>query len=76
MIQSGNILIIFGMMEGEVFVNYGWMTREDIPRNVIHVRIHSSVRVIRDRAFSYQSRLEIVIVNKKLEEIGEQAFQL
>jgi hypothetical protein len=49
-----DILIMFGMMEEplEIFVNYGWMTREDNPRNVMHVRIHSSVRVIKDWAFS------------------------
>jgi hypothetical protein len=45
--MDGNILIIFGMMDGEVFVYYGWMMHKDIPWNVIHVRIHSTVRVIR-----------------------------
>ena len=52
------------------------MMHEDIPWNVIYARIYSSVRVILDLAFSYQSRLERVILNKELEEIGEYPFQL
>jgi hypothetical protein len=66
----------FVMMEGplEFFVYYGWMTRKDIPLDVMHVRIDLSVRAIKDWAFSHPMQLEIVILNEELEEIGELAF--
>jgi hypothetical protein len=56
------------------FVYYGWMERGDVPEDVTHVRIHSSVRRIKDKAFSESWDLRIVILNEELEEIGEEAF--
>ncbi len=55
-------------MEGplEFFIYYGWMMREDIPLDVMHIRIDSSVRVIKDWAFSHCMQLEIVILNEEL----------
>ncbi len=45
-----------------------------VPRVVNCVKIHSSVREIRDRAFWRSEQLRIVILNNGLEEIGENAF--
>ena len=55
------------------FVYHG---REDevVPRDVIRVRVHPSVRVIKDFAFKQCSTLTTVILNDGLEEIGEDAF--
>jgi hypothetical protein len=41
---------------------------------VTHVRIHSSVRMIKDWAFLRRRQLRIVIFNDGLEEIGKRAF--
>ena len=52
----------------------GWMEWDDIPMDVTHVRIHSSVMAIKDHAFCKCEQLVIVILNDGLEEIGEGAF--
>jgi hypothetical protein len=56
------------------FVYHG---REDeiVPRDVIRVRVHPSVKVIRQSAFEYQYQLTTVILNDGLEEIGKYAFE-
>jgi hypothetical protein len=46
----------------------------DIPSDVTHVRIDSSVRTIQADAFLNRSRLRIVILNEELEEIESGAF--
>jgi hypothetical protein len=58
----------------EYFVYHGWMEVKDIPRNVTHVRIHSSARAIKENAFYERWQLMVVILNEELEEIGEMAF--
>jgi hypothetical protein len=58
----------------DYFVYHGWMEDGDIPRHVTHVRIDSSVRVIKDGAFYKCKLLKIVILNDGLEEIGKKAF--
>jgi hypothetical protein len=57
------------------FVYYGRMERGDVPEDVTHVRIHSSVRAIKGVAFNYRRQLRIVILNEELEEIGVRAFE-
>jgi hypothetical protein len=52
------------------------MKRGDIPFDVTHLRIHSSVRMIHKGAFKGREHLRIVIYNDRLEEIGEEAFML
>jgi hypothetical protein len=42
--------------------------------DVTHVRIHSSVKAIKNNAFNGREKWRIVILNDGLEEIGEQAF--
>ena len=59
------------------FIYYERMERGDVPDDVTHVRIHSSVRAIKDDAFNYfnyRRQLRIVILNEKLLEIGLRAF--
>ena len=56
------------------FVYYEWMGKNDVPEDVKHVRIHSSVRRIKDKAFWWRTQLRIVILNEELEEIGAYAF--
>jgi hypothetical protein len=58
----------------DYFVYYEWMGSRDVPEDVTHVRIHSSVRRIKDKAFWWRTQLRIVILNKELEEIGADAF--
>ncbi len=48
--------------------------QEDVPMDVIRVRIHSSVRVICGRAFIGRSRLLSVEFHDGVEVIEEQAF--
>jgi hypothetical protein len=57
------------------FVYHEGMEEYDVPEDVTHVRIHSSVRAIGDGAFYDRRLLRIVILNEELEEIGEWAFQ-
>ena len=56
------------------FVYYGWMERGDVPEDVTHVRIDSSVRAIKENLFGGCEQLRIVILNEELEEIGVRAF--
>jgi hypothetical protein len=46
----------------------------DIPYDVTHVRVHSSVRAIQAYAFANCRKLSTVILNHGLEEIGHGAF--
>jgi hypothetical protein len=46
----------------------------DVPHDVTHVRIHSSVRAIKENLFGGCEQLRIVILNEELEEIGAWAF--
>jgi hypothetical protein len=48
--------------------------QEDVPSGVTRVRVHSSVRVIRARAFYRRKWLISVEFHDGLEEIGEEAF--
>jgi hypothetical protein len=64
------------------FVYYDWMENEDIPMEVTHIRVHSSVRAIQDGIFCKHDeyldnlgQLATVILNDKLEEIGCDAFR-
>jgi hypothetical protein len=56
------------------FIYYERMDRGDVPRDLTHVRIHSSVRAIEFGAFSGREQLRNVILNEELEEIGVYAF--
>ena len=47
---------------------------EDVPRDVIHVRVHPSVKVIRAKAFASRIRLISVEFRDGLEVIEEEAF--
>jgi hypothetical protein len=60
--------------EPKYFVYYEWMGWRDIPEDVVHVKIHSSVRRIGNSAFWWRRQLRIVILNEELEEIGAAAF--
>jgi hypothetical protein len=57
----------------EFFVYHG-REYQIIPTDVIHIRIHSSVRAIKKKTFDHRRQLRIVILNEELEEIGEEAF--
>jgi hypothetical protein len=50
------------------------MTWGDIPEDVTRLKIHPSVRAIKDRAFSWRRQLVTAILNDGLEEIGKCAF--
>jgi hypothetical protein len=58
----------------DYFVYHGRMEWGDVPWSVTHVRIDSSVRRIKIRAFYEHGQLRIVILNEELEEIGAYAF--
>jgi hypothetical protein len=58
----------------DYFIYYQWMMRDDIPVDVTHIRIDSSVRAIKCYAFYERRQLRIVILNDGLEEIGGHAF--
>ena len=58
----------------DFFIYYEQMEEGDVPRDVTHVRIHSSVRAIEEEAFNRHEQLRIVILNEELEEIGTRAF--
>ena len=57
-----------------LFITSGW-ERGDVPEDVTHIRIDSSVRAIGRWAFCDRRQLRIVILNKELEEIGREAFE-
>ena len=57
------------------FVYYEWMVNENVPTDVTLVIIHSSVRAIKDKAFSDRRQLVNVILNEDLEKIRACAFQ-
>ncbi len=57
----------------EYFV-YNGQEGDDVPEDVIRVRVHPSVRAIKDWAFWGRRGLAIVILNNGLEEIGYQDF--
>ncbi len=59
--------------EGAYFI-YTGQERADIPQDVIRIRVHPSIRVIKDNAFEGCRQLTIVILGKGLEEIGVRAF--
>jgi hypothetical protein len=54
---------------------YTGQDASDIQRDVINVRVHLSVKAIKDRAFKYCEQLTTVILNDGLEQIGEEAFR-
>jgi hypothetical protein len=56
------------------FVYYEPMEEGDVPVDVTHVRIDSSVLAIKDWAFYRREQLRIVILNEELEKIGRYAF--
>ena len=55
------------------YIYYG-RNGEIVPEDVVRVRIHTSVRAIKDEAFYNRWQLTTVILNDGLEEIGERAF--
>jgi len=55
------------------YIYYG-RDGEIVPEDVIRVKIHSSVRAIKARAFHRRGNLVTVTLNDGLEEIGEAAF--
>jgi hypothetical protein len=59
--------------KGAYFV-YTGQAREDIPQDVICVRVYPSIRRIEDYAFHKCSLLTIVDLGEGLEEIGKRAF--
>jgi hypothetical protein len=65
--------IALGVGPQDYFIYYG-REGESVPNNVTHVKIHSSVKTIRDSAFRFHGQLRIVILNEELEEIGAYAF--
>jgi hypothetical protein len=60
-------------IENEDFVYLG-QENYDIPADVARVIVHPSIRMIRSRAFFHCFNLTSVILNERLEEIGEEAF--
>ena len=54
---------------------YTGQGKEDIPRDVTHVKVDPSVKAIRFQAFRGCSRLRTVNLGKALEEIGVGAFE-
>jgi hypothetical protein len=58
---------MMGMVGG---TSYKRELNGDIPRDVTHVKVHPSVKAIKDRAFSSCSQLKIVNFGERLEEIG------
>jgi hypothetical protein len=56
------------------FVNTG-REDKDVPKGVIHVRVHPSVRVIRAKAFIRQSLLMSAELHDGIEVIEEWAFE-
>jgi hypothetical protein len=60
--------------EVKVFVYRGQKSWK-IPRKIIRVSIHPSVKAIEDRAFVNRKRLTTVILGEGLEEIGANAFE-
>ncbi len=58
----------------EAYFIYTGQVRADIPRDVIRVRVHPSVRVVKDWAFCECLQLAIVDLGNGLEEIGAWAL--
>ena len=54
--------------------NFVYTGQEIVPKGVIHVRVHPSIKVIRAKALYGQTRLTTAILNDGLEVIEEQAF--
>jgi hypothetical protein len=52
-----NVMSIFG---GDIDVIYGGEETRKIPRDVTHVRVHSSIKAIKSQAFLRCSQLSIV----------------
>jgi hypothetical protein len=59
--------------QGAYFI-YTGQDRYHIPRDVIPVRVHPSIRVIKDNAFEGCRQLTIADLGKGVEEIGVRAF--
>ncbi len=53
--------------KGAHFILYTGQERADIPRYVIHVRVHPSVRVIEGGGFKISSQLAIAVLGKGVE---------
>ena len=67
-----------GMMEGLCLDNavyFIYTGQEDVPDNVIHIRIHTSIGVIRVRAFFQRERLISVEFHNGVKVIKEKAFK-
>jgi hypothetical protein len=62
------------MKNEPAFFVYTGQDMEDIPRDVIHVEVHPSVRAIKINAFRGCLELTTVNLGTKLEEIGVNAF--
>ena len=58
--------------DDDVFVYMGGNQR--VPRNVRHVRVHKSVKIIRRRAFMYCRKLVSIEMHDGVEIIREEAF--
>jgi hypothetical protein len=63
-----------GREQNDAFV-YRGREGENIPRGVIRVRVHPSVRVIRGKAFTGCKLLMSVKLHDGIEVIGEESFQ-
>ena len=63
-----------GRERNDAFVYHG-REGEDVPQDVIHVRVHPSVKVIRARAFVWRCRLISVELHDGLEVIEKEAFR-
>ncbi len=72
--QLSNAASAIALLEPDNFVYY-WQEDESILRDVTHVKVHLSVRTIKDYAFYCCMQLVIVILNKELEKIGWEAFK-
>ena len=71
---NANNVAIAPPEEGRDHFVYHGGEGEVIPRDVTRVKIHSSVRVIKNRAFSGCSGLTTLTLGNGLEKIGAQAF--
>jgi len=69
-------MLLAGALEsidlGEYFAYHG-RENEIVPKYVIRIKIHPSVKVIKERAFEKRVQLTTVTPNDGLEEIGERA---
>jgi hypothetical protein len=62
------------MTDAELYL-YTGQDRHDIPRNVRHVKVDSSVTQIPDKAFKHCELLSSVILPEGIQQIGTSAFQ-